>query len=211
MKNVLLPSLSLATFSALLCVSAVRGQVADVPNARPVAGIPVNDVEANVKPYVLPELLKLSNGQPVTDAKTWMTQRRPEIVKFYETQVYGRIPATAPKVTWEVASVDKAALDGIAVMKQIVGHMGGPDGPAIHVTLYTPAKANKPVPVIVAFQFPPMAPRAQTGAAGANANAKAGAPAARPPTATSPATGSREAAGAPSRRTGSTQPPSLLS
>lgn len=177
MKHVFIPSLSFATFSALLCVSPVRGQVADVPNARPVAGIPVNDVEANVKPYVLPELLKLSNGQPVNDAKTWVSQRRPEIVKFYETQVYGRIPATAPKVTWSVESVDRSALDGVAVMKQIVGHMGGPDGPAIHVTLYTPAKTNKPVPVIVAFQFPPMAPRAQTGAAGA-ANAKAGAPAA---------------------------------
>jgi hypothetical protein len=195
MKNVLLPSLSFATFSALLCVSAVRGQVADVPNARPVAGIPVNDVEANVKPYVLPELLKLSNGQPVTDAKTWINQRRPEIVKFYETQVYGRIPATAPKVTWEVASVDKAALDGVAVMKQIVGHMGGPDGPAIHVTLYTPAHANKPVPVIVAFQFPPPPAGAGRGRGGAAAaNGKTGAPGAA---ATDAKAGTATAAAAP--------------
>ncbi len=153
MKNLFLPSLPLAMFSALLCVNSTQGQVADVPNAKPVAGIPVNDVEANVGHYVLPDVLTLSNGQPVKDAAAWINQRRPEIVKFYETQVYGRIPATAPKVIWEVASVDRAALGGIAIMKQLVGHMGGPDGPAINVTLYTPAHATKPVPVLVGIQF----------------------------------------------------------
>src|ERR1700690_1793613 len=115
MKNLFFPSLPLATFSILLCVTPTRGQVADVPNAKPVAGIPVNDVEANVGHYTLPDLLTLSNGQPVKDAAAWINQRRPEIVKFYETQVYGRIPATAPKVTWTVASVDQAALGGIAI------------------------------------------------------------------------------------------------
>ena len=147
------PSLSLAMLSALFCVSLTQGQVADVPNAKSVAGIPVNNVEANVGAYTLPDLLKLANGQPVRDAATWINQRRPEILKFYETQVYGRIPATAPKVTWTVASVDRTALGGIAILKQLVGHMGGPDGPAINVTLYTPAHATKPVPVLVAFQF----------------------------------------------------------
>jgi hypothetical protein len=153
MKKLFFPSLPLAMFTALLCVNPTQGQVADVPDAKPVAGIPVNDVEANVGHYTLPDVLTLSNGQPVKDAATWINQRRPEIVKFYETQVYGRIPATAPKVTWEVASVDRAALGGIAIMKQLVGHMGGPDGPAINVTLYTPAHAAKPVPVLVGIQF----------------------------------------------------------
>ena len=153
MKKLFFPSLPLATFSILLCVNSTQGQVADVPDAKPVAGIPVNDVEANVGHYTLPDLLTLSNGQPVKDAATWINQRRPEIVKFYETQVYGRIPPTAPKVTWTVASVDRAALGGIAIMKQLVGHMGGPDGPAINVTLYTPAHATKPVPVLVGIQF----------------------------------------------------------
>jgi hypothetical protein len=153
MKNSFFPSLPLAMFSALLCVNPTQGQVADVPNSRPIAGIPVNYIEANVRSYTLPDLLTLSNGQPVTDAATWINQRRPEIVKFYETQVYGRVPPNAPKVTWEVASIDRSALGGIAVLKQLIGHMGGPDGPTIKVTLYTPAHATKPVPVLVAIQF----------------------------------------------------------
>ena len=153
MKNPFFPSLPLAVFSALLCFNHTQGQVADVPNARPIAGIPVNDVEANVRPYTLPDLLTLSNGQPVKDAATWTNQRRPEIVKFYEAQVYGRVPPNAPKVTWEVASIDRSALGGTAVLKHLVGHMGGPDGPAIKVTLYTPAHATKPVPVLLGIQF----------------------------------------------------------
>jgi hypothetical protein len=142
-----------ALLSVLLGFNPAQGQVKDVANPRPVAGIPVNNIEANVGAYTLPDVLTLNNGQPVKDAATWLNQRRREIVRFYETQVYGQIPPNAPKVTWQVASVDRSALGGTAIMKQIVGHMGGPDGPAINVTLYTPAHATKPVPVLVGFQL----------------------------------------------------------
>ncbi len=193
MKSSFFPSLPLAMFSALLCANHTPGQVADVPNARPIAGIPVNDVEANVRPFTLPDLLTLSNGQPVKDAARWVSQRRPEIVKFYETQVYGRVPPNAPKVTWEVASIDRSALGGTAVLKHLVGHMGGLDGPTIKVTLYTPAHATKPVPVLLGIQFGALparrgpAPANNPGPAGAaapvaasNSTANAGAaPAAR--------------------------------
>jgi len=151
MKNSKNPVFPLALCAAVVFSVVARGQVADAPDSV-VAGIPVNNTEANVKPYTLPDPLTLLNGQPVKDAATWMNQRRPEIVKFYETQVYGRVPATAPKVTWEVASVDRAALGGVAVMKKLIGHMG-PNGPAYYVTLYTPANATKPVPVLIGISF----------------------------------------------------------
>lgn len=183
MKNLLSPSFLAATVFALLCVSSTQGQVADVANPRAVANIPVNNTESTVVPYTLPDPLKLENGKPVNDAATWVKQRRPEIVKFYETQVYGRIPVTAPKVTWTVASVDRTALGGTAIVKQLVGHMGGPDGPAINVTLYTPAKATKPVPVLVGFQFGarPAAAGAATPAANAAPAAATTATAVNPP------------------------------
>ena len=34
----------------------------------------------------------LANGKPVRDAKTWMQTRRPEIVKLFEENEYGRVP-----------------------------------------------------------------------------------------------------------------------
>ncbi|HVU38292.1 MAG TPA: acetylxylan esterase [Opitutales bacterium] len=152
MKHPTILALSFAAGAAIILAGTARGQVADAPDSV-VAGIPVNNTESHVKPYTLPDLLTLSNGQSVKDAATWMNERRPEIVHFYETQVYGRVPATAPKVTWELVSEDRAALDGAAVMKKLAGHMGGPNGPAINLTLYTPANATKPVPVIVGIQF----------------------------------------------------------
>jgi hypothetical protein len=199
MKNPFFPSLPLAIFSAMLCVNHTRGQVADVTTSKPIAGVPVNYIEANVRTYTLPDLLTLSDGQPVKDAATWTRQRRPEIVKFYETQVYGRVPPNAPKVTWEVASIDRSALDGAAVLKHLVGHMGGPDGPTIKVTLYTPAHATKPVPVLLGIQFGAFP--ARRGPAPANNPAPAGAAAPAVPSNSTANAGAAPAAraGAPGR------------
>ena len=85
MKPILALAIPLTVSAALLGASLAHGQVADVVNARAVAGIPVNNIEAIVGSYTLPDLLTLFNGQPVNDAATWFSRRRPEIVKIYET------------------------------------------------------------------------------------------------------------------------------
>ncbi len=121
--------------------------------------------EAKVAPFTLPDPLLLANGRPVRDRQTWVKQRRPEILRMYETEIFGRTPAKAPAVTWQVAETDAHARDGAAVMKKIVGTIGsGPDAPQIKLTLYTPAAAKKPVPVILLVNFgggPPPPPPAQ--------------------------------------------------
>ena len=121
--------------------------------------------EAKVAPFTLPDPLVLANGKPVRDRQTWVTERRPEILRMYETEIYGRMPAKTPAVTWQVAETDAKAREGAAVMKKIVGTVGsGPDAPQIKLTLYTPAAATKPVPVILLVNFgggPPPPPPAQ--------------------------------------------------
>jgi hypothetical protein len=110
--------------------------------------------EAKVKPYTLPDVLKLANGQPVTDAETWFKKRRPEILELFRTEIFGRVPASAPKIQWEVASTDAAVMDGFATVKKVVGKAGDrADGPRLNVTFYTPAKASGPVPVILTITF----------------------------------------------------------
>jgi len=110
--------------------------------------------EAKVKPYTLPDVLKLANGQPVGDADTWFKQRRPEILKLFQTEIFGRIPDNTPKVRWEVASTEPGAMNGTAIMKKVVGHMSDkPNGPRMNVTMYIPAKATGPVPVILTITF----------------------------------------------------------
>jgi hypothetical protein len=109
--------------------------------------------ESKVKPYVLPDPLVLTAGRHVTDAKAWRA-RRAEIVRLYETEIYGRVPANAPTVKWQILETDRGALAGTAVMQRAVGIMGrAPDAPRINVTVYTPANAPHPVPLILMVNF----------------------------------------------------------
>jgi hypothetical protein len=113
-----------------------------------------NYSEDKVPPYTLPDPLVLANGQRVTSAEMWFKQRRPEILKFYQTDIYGRIPANAPKVAWEVTETDPKARDGVAAMKRVVGRMGDkPDGPKMNLTVYLPPKATGPVPMLLSITF----------------------------------------------------------
>ena len=113
-----------------------------------------NYYEERVPPYTLPDPLVLADGSPVRDADIWFKRRRPEILKLYETEIFGRVPASAPKVRFEVLEKDISVLDGFALRKHIVGHFGEkPDGPTVNVMLYLPAKATGPVPVVLHITF----------------------------------------------------------
>src|SRR6476619_4126846 len=57
-----------------------------------------NYYEEKVGSYTLPDPLVLADGTAVRDADTWFKRRRPEILKLYENEIYGRVPVTAPKV-----------------------------------------------------------------------------------------------------------------
>lgn len=112
-----------------------------------------NYYEDKAGTYTLPDPLVLADGRPVRDADTWFKQRRPELLERYEAEIYGRVPATAPKVRFEVEE-EVPALDGAAVRKRITGHFGDqPDGPAVNVMLYRPAAAKGPLPLVLHITF----------------------------------------------------------
>jgi hypothetical protein len=124
----------------LICASAF-GQQAP-PSV--VAGIPANYDEAKVGDYKLPEL-------GAKDRKTWETKRRPEIVRLFEENEYGRTPGRPAGMTFDVFDKGTPAFDGKAVRKQITIHFG-PEHSA-DLLLYVPAGANKPVPVLLNLSF----------------------------------------------------------
>jgi hypothetical protein len=138
--------------------------------------------EAKAAHSALPDPLVLQNGKPVRDAATWLQQRRPELIAIYEREIYGRVPTRAPRMTWTVAETEAGALGGTAVRKRIVGMMGtGADAPKVNVTLYLPARARGPVPVLLHVTFfttdanpPPPAPPATDGKAARPRTSEAG-------------------------------------
>jgi hypothetical protein len=119
-----------------------------------------DEAKANPYPNTLPDPLKLKDGKPVKSAEVWWTKRRPEIVEDFDRDVLGRVPANAPKVTWEVMNTSNETVDGIPVItKQLAGHVDNAADPSIKVNidllLSTPANAAGPVPVIMELAFSP--------------------------------------------------------
>ncbi len=110
--------------------------------------------EAKVPPYTLPDLLKLSSGAAVRDAKTWTAKRRPEILAILENNMQGHSPARFKETAFELSSVDKNARGGKAIRKEItVLFNGKKDGPKMSLLLYLPAHAKGKVPVFLGPNF----------------------------------------------------------
>ncbi len=137
----------------LLSACAAIGQ-ADKPPAAVVAGIPVNYEEARVGNYTLPDLLVLANGKPVRDAKTWNEKRRPEIVRLFEENQYGRSPGRPAAMSFDVFDKGTPALDGKAVRRQVTIYFSADKaGPKMDLLVYVPASATGPVPLLLNLSF----------------------------------------------------------
>jgi hypothetical protein len=140
----------------LLGITSVRpgrdGSHTNAPNY-------ANYDEAKANPYPnLPDPLVLNDGKKVKTAKMWWKRRRPEIMEDFDREIYGRVPADAPKVNWEVASVTRTNNGDIPVItKQLIGHVDNSVDTNITVniqlTLTTPANAKGRVPVIMQLTF----------------------------------------------------------
>lgn len=147
-------ALTLAVFASLtLPVSRAAAQTTPDP-PKVVADIPVNYDEALVGTYTLPDPLRLLNGKQVRNAKTWDNTRRPEIVHLFEENQFGRSPGRPAGMTFEVFDKGTPAFDGKALRKQVTVYFSeAKTGPKMDLLIYTPAKAQKPVPLLLNIGF----------------------------------------------------------
>ena len=136
-----------------------------------------NTDEAKANPWALPEMMVTKARKPVTTPDDWWKVRRPELVEYFDAEVYGRVPKDVPAVKWESVTAEAFAA---AAPQGGRGGFGGPPGgpggaaqappsvtkyylgkvdntacPAITVTfrltLTLPANATGPVPVMMDF------------------------------------------------------------
>ncbi len=126
-----------------------------------------NDDEALANPCpLLPEILSLQNGKKVNTPEQWWKERRPEIVEGFEKEVYGRIPANTPKVSWTTKILDYEMVGRTPVVaRQMVGRVDNSAYPLINVSikmvLVLPTNVKGPVPVLMMFGFPSLPAPAQ--------------------------------------------------
>ncbi len=108
--------------------------------------------ETKVGAYSLPDPLQLNNGERVTSAGMWAAQRRPELIKIFEENMYGHVPPPPQNMKFEVKS--SPALDGKAVRKEVtISFTGHPGESSLHLLMYLPAHAAKPVPLFLGLNF----------------------------------------------------------
>jgi len=99
--------------------------------------------EARVGPVPpLPALLVAGNGRPVANSRAWRS-RRAEIMRLADSQMYGRVPASAPAIHWLLTAVERREIGGVAVVThRYIGNAArsGLDSPplAINLTLNIP-------------------------------------------------------------------------
>lgn len=146
-------SICLSAAVCLLIPAGIHAQgAANLP--KEVAGIPVNYDESKVGRYTLPDPLMMSDGKPVKDARTWMSKRRPEITRIFETQQFGSAPGRPKDESFEVIEKGTAALDGKALRRRVDVHLSADkSAPVIHLVEYLPAAAKKPVPLLLNISF----------------------------------------------------------
>lgn len=138
------------------------------PNNADVSRQPNYD-ELMANPYVqYPEALVTFDGKKVKNAKEWKKVRRPELVNYFEEEVYGRIPAEVPAVNWKVVKEDKIDMDGIAcINRTLSGVVDNSSCPSIKVeiqasVLYPEGATNVPVIVEFGYMLMPPSPKAMS-------------------------------------------------
>lgn len=108
----------------------------------------VSDSNTNFLNLNLPLLLETQNGRVVDSVSKWENQRRPEIIKLFQDNVYGRTPVGCPQsLRFQITNQIPDALGGLAKLKRVEISFAGPGGSeTIHLVLYVPAKVDKPAP-----------------------------------------------------------------
>lgn len=113
----------------------------------------INYDESKVPAYKLPEVLVGMKGDKIESAKQWRNERRPEIIKLFQDNVYGEIPS-APKGIFFKEVSEKYILDGKGRQKQIkLWFDQGREDICLNLLVYFPVKCEKPVPVFANMNF----------------------------------------------------------
>jgi hypothetical protein len=111
--------------------------------------------EEKIPDYTLPRPLVMADGTKVTNAGMWRTKRRPEVLELFRKYVYGRAPVGRPKgMKFKTFDLDRKALNGLAIRKQVTVSFTGKDGgPSMDILIYLPGAAKGPVPTFVVLNF----------------------------------------------------------
>jgi len=109
--------------------------------------------EFNVPEYVVTDVLSGFNGDKIKTVKQWEKRRRPEILKFFRDQVYGKVPGKLKISDINVYEEHGVAMNGKAIRQQVDLLFKRKNKTLkIEVLIYLPVSEKK-VPVFLGYNF----------------------------------------------------------
>jgi len=109
--------------------------------------------ESKVPQYKLPDVLGLAGGRKVKSVRTWERKKRPETLRIFEEQMYGKIPAGLKMTSFRILEESDQTPYENAIRRQVEMVLEK-EGRALHVEMliYLP-KAEGKVPLFVGYNF----------------------------------------------------------
>lgn len=78
-----------------------------------------NYEESKVPSFAVPDPLLTFSGHTINSVKKWEKVRRPELLRFFENDIYGKIPKSLKIDSYTILEQDNNALNGKAKRKQV--------------------------------------------------------------------------------------------
>ncbi len=138
---------SLCTSSLVVCVMSIASLAADFS---PVDQLPIRTE--------LPDPLVMLDGTRVTTKEQWETKRKPELKALFQHYMYGRLPPTPTRQSYNELFRDEKALGGKATLSEVKITFEEPSlSHPLHVLLVVPnsagGKSGQKPPIFVGMNF----------------------------------------------------------
>lgn len=109
--------------------------------------------ESQVPDYQLPDVLTRLKGGKVKSSKIWFKKQRPELLRFFTEEVYGKVPGELLVSEVKVWETSEHALNDLAIRKQLsLFFKKDKRILEVNVLMYLP-KTDQKVPVFLAYNF----------------------------------------------------------
>ena len=118
----------------------------------PAAAKTIRD-EALVAPYTLPDPLLMADGTRVTTPEQWWNARRPELLKIFTEEMYGKSPKPSKDLHYEIVEQSSDAFGGLATRKQVKLYLTKSEKYCLNLLVYLPNAVKGPAPVFVGINF----------------------------------------------------------
>ena len=101
----------------------------------------------------LPPVLEMFDGTPVTTAKKWQQERRPELISLFQHYMYGIPPEAPANFSYTADYINNNMLGGKATLKLVTLRFGPPETPPVSLMLMLPNNRKGPAPVFIGLNF----------------------------------------------------------